>query len=280
MRIVTPSRTLVVAATLLLTASVVLPQGKESRGGASRFVAPQSAPDSHGAFAPNFELRTSVVPTAEPPAGIISAQALRVPPKASKEFDRSMKAFQSGKYRDAATHLEKALRIAPDFVQAHNNLGAVYINLRQYESAVAELRKSIELSPDLATPYHNLAMVLILLRRLPEAEDAARHALRLGPQQSAASFTLGRILALQHHNTPEAVQLLTAACSETPQAYLVLAQVLQNRGETPAAIAALRSYLQNPDPAKKTTVESWLAELDQRSSQSASASSLPQHTEP
>jgi Tfp pilus assembly protein PilF len=280
MRIATLTRRLVVAAMLLLTASVVHPQGKESRGGTNRFVAPQSAPDSHGVFGPSFELRTSVVPTAEPPAGIISAQTLRVAPKAIKEFDRSMKAFQSGDYQKAATYLEKAIRIAPDFIQAHNNLGAVYINLRQYDSAIAELRKSIELSPDLATPYHNLAMVLILLRRLPEAEDAARHALHLGPQQSAASFTLGRILALRHHNTPEAVQLLTAACSETPQAYLVLAQVLQNRGETPAAIAALRSYLQNPDPAKKTTVESWLAQLDQRTSQSASASSLPQHPEP
>ncbi len=266
MRIITLARILVTAATLLLAASAIYPQYRESRGGANRFAGPQPATNSGSEVAPFFELRTSVIPNAEPPSGVVSAQELRVPPKANKEFDRSMKAFQSGNYREAATHLEKATRIAPDFVQAHNNLGAVYINLRQYESAVAELRKSIQLRPEIATPYHNLAMVLILLQRLPEAEEAARQALDLAPSQSAASYTLGRILALQNHNTPEAVQVLTAACSETPQAYLVLAQVLQNRGEIPAAVAALHTYLQIPDQdrtdVKRARVEGWLAQLE------------------
>src|SRR5262249_40018914 len=159
-----------------------------------------------------FELRTSVVPeSARPPSGTVSVEELRLPTKATKEFALSMKSFEAGDYRATAEHLERAAKVAPDFVRAHNNLGAIYINLKQYEAAIAELHKTIELNPNLEAPYHNLSMVLILLNRLPEAEYAARHALDLSPNLSAAQFSLGRILALQKRYTMEAIQLLTAA---------------------------------------------------------------------
>jgi tetratricopeptide (TPR) repeat protein len=259
-------RTLAVGAALLLTASAVHSQGKESRGGRDHFVYPQNTTDSHGVFASTYELRTAITPEAVPPVGIISARDLQVPAKATKEFDRSMKAFQSNDYLSAANHLEKAVRIAPDFVQAHNNLGAMYINLKRYENAVVELQKTIDLNPNVEAPYHNLGMVLILLGRLPDAEAAARHALDLSPQRAATLYTLGRILALEGHYTPEAVSLLSQAAVDTPEANLVLAKVLQNRGERVGAAAALRVYLQSADvaksdPKKRAPIQAWLAQL-------------------
>jgi tetratricopeptide (TPR) repeat protein len=211
-----------------------------------------------------FELNTSVVPPASSPAGTVDQRELRIPAKAVKEFDRSMKAFDSGDFRAAAHHLEKAAKIAPDFMQAHNNLGSMYINLREYDRAVNELQKTIALRQNLETPYHNLAMMMILLHRLPEAEAAARQVLELQPQQSDARFTLGRILVMQKQYTTEAVRLLTDASSEIPAARLLLANALQHRGETDRAIAELRAYLQNPDPDKKDRVQAWLAQLTQQ----------------
>ena len=259
-------RTMTVGAVLFLAASAVHAQGKEARGGTDRFSYPQSSPEAHGVFAPNLELRPSLVPPTPPPSGIVSAQELGVPSKAAKEYDRSIKASQSGDYRSAVSHLEKAIHIAPDFAQAHNNLGVVYIHLQQYENAAVELQKTIDLNPHLETPYHNLGMVMMVLGRLPEAEAAARQAFDLAPQQSASRYTLGRILALQGRNTPEAVSLLTKAAVDTPEANLVLAHVLQNRGEFVQAAVALRSYLQNTrvsqqDSARRARVEAWLAKL-------------------
>ena len=269
-------RVLAVGAALLLSASAVHSQGKESRGGRDHFAYPQNAADAHGVFAPNFELRTSITPEAVPPAGIISARDLQVPPKATKEFDRSMKAFQSGDYLSAANHLEKAIHIAPDFVQAHNNLGAMYINLQRYDNAVVELQKTIDLNPNVEAPYHNLGMVLVLLGRLPDAEAAARHALDLSPQRSATQYTLGRILALEGRDTPETVSLLMQAAVDTPEANLVLARVQQDRGNRVEAAAALRSYLQHVDiakldPAKRARILAWYALL----TNTAASSSQP-----
>jgi Flp pilus assembly protein TadD len=269
-RLTSSVRLLVLVAAFLLTASSA-PAQKEPRGAATRNVDSEHTGQAHGVFSTQgqFELQTSVVPDAVPPSGTVSAQELRLPAKANKEFALSMKSFQAGDYLATASHLEKTTKLAPDYVQAHNNLGAIYINLHRYDDAVTELRKTIELSPNLEAPYHNLALLQILLNRLPEAEEAARHAIALSPNMSPAQFTLGRILALQHRYTLEAVQVLTSASIQTPAARLVLANILENRGEYEPAIAALRTYLRNPDPAKKTRMETWLRQLELKASRAS-----------
>jgi protein O-GlcNAc transferase len=76
----------------------------------------------------------------------------------------------------SVSHLQKATKIAPDFVQAHNNLGASYLHLSQYDKAVTELQKAIDLDSNLEEPYHNIGMAFFLLHRFPEAEAATRQA--------------------------------------------------------------------------------------------------------
>ncbi len=207
------------------------------------------------------QVQPAVRPRTMPPAEMISVRDLVVPTKAAKEFQRSMKAFQSGDFHSAAGHLEKAIQIAPDFVQARNNLGAAYIDLREYESAAAQLQKAIELAPNLLEAHHNLGMALLLLRRFPEAEISARRALALAPQTSSARYALGRILAMEGSNTPEAVEILSQAATDLPEARLPLARVLLERGSVDQAIAELQAYLKDPDPDKKEKVEAWLAQL-------------------
>jgi Flp pilus assembly protein TadD len=206
-----------------------------------------------------YQFRTDP-PVAEPAGGTVGVRDLAVPPKALEEFDRSMKAFQAGNVQAAAGHLEKAIKIAPDFARAHNNLGAMYINLRNYKRAMAELHKTIDLDPKLESPYHNLAMLMIFLGRLPEAEAAARQALELDTG-NASHYWLGRILVMEGKNSPEAEQLLTHAAAQIPAAMLWMAQLLQNRGEISAAMTELQGYLQVCDAGKRDQVKSWLAQL-------------------
>jgi tetratricopeptide (TPR) repeat protein len=194
-----------------------------------------------------------------PSGAMISVHDLTVPAKAAKEMERAMKAFKADDFRSAAEHLQKALQIAPGFVQAHNNLGATYIRLNEYESAIVQLQEAVELAPNLRDPYHNLGIALLLLGRLPEAEVAARRALDIGPQDSSARFTLGRILATEDKNTPEALHLLSESARDIPEARLSLAQVLRRRGLLEPAIAELQTYLRIADAREKEQVGAWLA---------------------
>ena len=264
MRLNIPLRTtLTLCGVLLFSASGLRAQGVESRvpPGPIRYSKSASGTEDLTGPLTAIQVQPAMRARITPSAEMVSVGDLVVPPKAAKEFDRSMKAFQSGDFLSAAGHLEKAIHIDPVFVQAHNNLGATYVNLREYDSAVIQFQKAIELAPNLEEPYHNLGLALLLLRRFPEAEVAVRHALDISPQRSSARYTLGRILAMEGSNTPEAVDLLSQAATELPEARLPLAQVLLNQGAVDQAIAQLRAYLKDPDPQKKQVVECWLAQL-------------------
>jgi tetratricopeptide (TPR) repeat protein len=200
-----------------------------------------------------------VAPT-PPPGEPVSARRLDVPRKAVKELDRAASAYEALKLQSAVTHLQTALRIYPHFMQAHNNLGAAYIDLHEYELAANEFRQAIALDAVAAQPYNNLSLTLLLLKRYPEAEIAARQALHLDPTLASARATLGRTLLAQNQNTAEAVDLLRRASTELPDAKLPLARVLIRRCSLDEAATELRAYLQSPDPAMKQTAEQWLAQ--------------------
>ena len=94
-------------------------------------------------------------------------------------------------------HLQKALKVDPQFVEAHNNLGASYLQLSRYQDAIGEFEAAIALDEKMAAPYRNMSLALFSLRRYAEAEAAARQALTLSPQQKAAQYSLGRALAAE-----------------------------------------------------------------------------------
>jgi Tfp pilus assembly protein PilF len=202
-------------------------------------------------------------PRVMPQAETISVHDLLVPASAIKEFQRSEKAVRSGDFRSAAGHLQKAILIEPKFVQAHNNLGASYIQLNEYESAVTEFQMAISLDGKIQEPYRNLGLGLFLLRRYPEAELAARQALKLDPQRTAGYYTLGRILAAEGGNSSEAEELLRQVVPTIPEARLPLAQALLNQGATDRAANELRAYISSStaNPAKKQAVQCWLAQM-------------------
>src|ERR1700741_4177223 len=89
-----------------------------------------------------------VVPT-QPAAAVhstdslkpVSVQQLRIPEKALKEIQRSPKAFEAGDLRTSNDHLKKALRIYPDLIQAHFDLGGNYLRLHEYEQALPEFQQ-------------------------------------------------------------------------------------------------------------------------------------------
>lgn len=232
-----------------------------SRSRAGKIPAPANdalavSSDSSGPIPNHPPPQTRMSPLAE-----VSLHQLLIPAKALKEFQRSEKSLQSGDLRSASEHLEKAIRTYPNFLEARNNLGAVYIDLKQYDKALAELQQAAVLDPSYAEPYNNLGLALFLLRRLPEAELAARHALELNPRASSTLYNLGRILAVRNENTLEAVAALRQAAPDYPDARLALALVFSKRGAVDQATVELREYLKDPDPDKKQRVEVWLAQL-------------------
>jgi len=168
-------------------------------------------------------------------------------------------------------HLERALQIYPQSLEAHNNLGSRYIELHEYERAAAEFQKAIDIDPRVAQPFNNLSVAYFLLQRYPEAEAAARRSLNLDPRNPTSRYMLGCILATEKRNPLEAMEILRQTKGEFPDSRLLLAEILLRRGAKDEAENELRDYLTVPGAEKKQNVEPWLARLAQTSATASSA---------
>ena len=75
-----------------------------------------------------------------------------------------------------AAAFREAIRLRPDFAEAHNNLGLVLIQSGDDAGGIAALREAVRLAPDYADAHANLGAALTPT----DAEEAVRE-LENGP---------------------------------------------------------------------------------------------------
>ena len=74
-----------------------------------------------------------------------------------------------------------ALKVAPDGVNAINNLGDIYLQKGDLENAADQFKKAIELRPDWGDPYNNLGLIHYLTGKKKEAIENYQKAISLNP---------------------------------------------------------------------------------------------------
>jgi len=191
---------------------------------------------------------------------MISKEQLLVPSKAIKELQRSQRDYASGDVRASARHLENALKLYPNYLEARNNLGAQYIELHEYEKAIAELQMATRIDSSAVQPFNNLGVAFFHLHRYSEAETAARRALSLDPQNSISRYVLGCTLVMQNRNSAEALEMLRGTRSVFPDSRLMIAKILLRSGAVEEAKQELREYLAVPGIENQVIAERLLAE--------------------
>jgi tetratricopeptide (TPR) repeat protein len=191
----------------------------------------------------------------------ISKEELRIPRKAIEELLRAQRDYTLGNVRSSVHHLENALKLYPNYLEARNNLGAQYIELQEYEKAVAQFQRAIQINDRVVQPFNNLSVALFTLQRYADAEAAARHALGLDPSNSITRYLLGCTLATEDRNAAEALEMLRATESVFPESRLLIAKILLRQGSAEDARKELRDYLAVPGIEKRAVAEQWLAQL-------------------
>jgi tetratricopeptide (TPR) repeat protein len=185
--------------------------------------------------------------TSEPP-GTISVARLRqeVPKEARRAFDRAAKLSSKRDYAGAALELEKAVALAPNFSEAHANLGAQHLRLLDLDRAIPELQRAAELDPTISAVHSNLALAFLRKDDSRLAEMHARRALALFGSDDKARFLLGLALARSPETLAEGIEQLQKAADTLPVAREVLARIGLNhawsgRGDLNARTAAPKS---------------------------------------
>ncbi len=100
-----------------------------------------------------------------------------------------------GKLKEAELAYHKTIEIKPDYAEVYLNLGILLNNIGKLKEAESSTRKAIELKPDFAMAYSSLGTILRDLGNLKEAEISTRKVIELKPNFADAHFNLGNILS-------------------------------------------------------------------------------------
>lgn len=157
---------------------------------------------------------------------------------------------QMGRDADALLPMQKAVKLAPEDAESHNNLGIILKSLNRLEESAASYRRALKINRNYTQAHGNLGATLQMLGRLNEAETSYRQALRLEPAYARAHGNLGAVLHdLKRLDEAEASYRRSLQLNPNDgETYRNLGIVLKELGCRNEAEASIRRALEiNPD---------------------------------
>jgi Flp pilus assembly protein TadD len=188
-----------------------------------------------------------------------------VPATAKKEYDLGVNASSKGKMDEAIARFSKAIALYPDYLMAHNDLGACYLQARRFDEAAAEFRRAEAIDSKAFNPQLNLGIVLVERHAYLEAVSVLEKALALQSDSASGLFYEG-LAYMGARDLESAEKALKAAydldAAHFPLALFHLGQIYMNRGDRTAARQAFEQYLRSdPPPRNAAQVQRLIAIL-------------------
>jgi Flp pilus assembly protein TadD len=125
--------------------------------------------------------------------GVINAN---VPPGARKEYEQGESLSQTGdskKLTEAISHFERAIALAPDYLEAKLKLGTAYMDVGEWAKAEKVLVAASQAHPQEPNLLFALGELFLQQKKTKEAERALNSGLTLEPRSWMGHYTLGRL---------------------------------------------------------------------------------------
>jgi tetratricopeptide (TPR) repeat protein len=266
----------------LLTAWLLMPQSESLA-----FVQPESTPPPapprvevrapkieqprNDPLSPILAPRTSALAAAAPPRTEVRDSRIEKPQSdprtpilelrtrasaAPDEFQLALYHQRSGDFEQALMHYRAALQRDEMNVEAHNNLGNLYLGKGLFEEATREFQRVIAIDPKYLNARVNLSAAYTRLGRPDAAAAEARAALQIDGRNPDAMVNLS--LAQRDAGlTADAQRSLRLALEIDPRnaaAHYNIARQFEAAGELTAAIAHYNHFIQYASPEQAAFV--------------------------
>ncbi len=198
--------------------------------------------------------------------GVVNAALVNVPRKAIELYGKAIEFIQTNELKKAVEYLNRTLAIHADFPLALNELGVLYLRLREPGKAVAPLASAVRLAPDDFDPRLNYGIALLSVGEFEKAEAELRQALGKNEGAPTAHMYLGMTL-LRLNQYDEAEKELLRATSlpggdRLADAYKYLGGLYWKKGEFQQAADALEKYVKlSPKAADAAKIRDTIKEL-------------------
>ena len=198
-------------------------------------------------------------------AGLVRLR-LSLPDIAIWYNDQGLQNYQAGQLTSAQFDYQRAIKLNPDYLQAHYNLGVLYEDLQQIDKARTEYLAAVQGGLDAA--HNNLARLNILAENYSAAVPLLKKGLSL-TKDDEVRYDLHKNLGwvrLQQERYEEAIIELQAAIAlsgDKAPAHCLLAQVLEKQDDSAGAQREWESCLSLADPLRPDE-DTWIGMARQR----------------
>lgn len=151
----------------------------------------------------------------------------------------------------AIAKLQAAIALDPDFSEAHNTLGTVYMQQQKFSLAQTEFLKACE-NPLYQTPekaYHNLGNLYTRQEKLEQARACYLKAIELNQNYFPSHYELSRLYlnASQFDLATQEIEKAKKIAPEHPGVWLQIGNIEASRGDRELAVAAYNKVIKlNP----------------------------------
>lgn len=121
---------------------------------------------------------------------------VNVPPEARKEYEEGESLVNTAdkkKVTAAVSHFERAIAIAPTYLEAKLKLGTTYMDLGEWPKAEKVLVAATQAHPQEPSLLFALGELFLQQKKTKEAEEALTRGLNLEPRSWQGHYTLGRL---------------------------------------------------------------------------------------
>jgi tetratricopeptide (TPR) repeat protein len=176
-----------------------------------------------------------------------------VPDTAVKAHQLALRLFSERKSEEGISALRQAIKLFPDYFDAHFALGLEMFHQHRYEDSTQELEKARLINPRDSRLYHIFGLVLYEKKKYATAVKVFEACEQLDPHNAEVRLMRGAAL-IDLGQLPEAESELKDAerlsAHKLDLVHLQLARIYEKRGDRARAANELEEYLKKSPDAK------------------------------
>ncbi len=179
-------------------------------------------------------------------SALVSANDLKVSPKARKELDKSNEAMALRDWKKAKEHLDKALALEPNYATAYNNLAVLYAKTNDLANEEQALKKSLALDDHFAPALLNYAKLCIRQKNFPQSETLLQKEIAVDPDNTESLLLLADSEYMNRHFDAAIASADHAHSVSTDHAsfvHYIAARAYQQENRQQQALAEFQAFL-------------------------------------